>query len=304
MNRHQCGIGIALLLAVAACDGGSDKKPTEDAGQGGTGGAGALTGGRGGGGGDVAARAGNGGSATVGLKLVWALGEPFPLPDASAGTSDTPPSVPIGGMKVCVHGHDEIACVMSDAEGHFTLVGLPPRTELVLTFDKAGYTKASKTVGTASTDMQGVDIIYISPDSHNPPVTLKGGKGGVSFLALTPVPGSTDPTAVLALPGVTVALSPATGDGPFFYDRRIVLHASATQTLSSLGFFYNLDPGEYTLSFDHPKFACAPLNIGLAAWGLPAPPHGVRFTVLADYLTTEMLTYCTPKSVIAGADGG
>ena len=161
MSRCACEIGLVALLSVAACSSSSSDKKSADAGGGNGGVKGGGTGGKGGKGGSAATPD----SGAAGFKLAWSVVEIRPAPDAGVPDAGgaTPP--PLEGVKVCVNGHDEIACATSGADGRFTLVGVPPRTRLVLTFDKAGYLKESKSIETASTNMQGTDGVFMFPEA-------------------------------------------------------------------------------------------------------------------------------------------
>lgn len=302
MTRIGHGLGVCALLAVAACSSTSKDKSAAGSDGGGTGGSNGKGGaGNAGGGADSGTRL---------FKLNWAFADATPV-SAEAGAPDAAPVAkpPLGGVKVCVDQHKEIDCVTSAADGTFTLAGLPPLTNLVLTFDKTGYVRASKTIQTASTDMQGTPPIDIFPTGtiDVPPdgVTLETGKGAVLFFTIGPVPGSSDPNAFRGLAGASVAISPVAGKGPFYIAANSTkIDKSLTKTGSGTGYFYNLDPGDYTLLFDDPVVDCAPISIGLSGWGVPVPPNGTKFTVLADYTADEIGVFCTQKSVIVGGDGG
>jgi hypothetical protein len=307
MSRYGSLVGLVALSGAFACSSSTDKKSSADAGSSETGGKGG-SGGSGAGGGT----AGKGGSAapdsgSAGFDLGWSLLDMQPGSDAGVPDAGAPPAPPLAGVKVCVNGHEEIACVTSDADGRFTLKALPPRTVLVLTFEKTGYLKQSKTIETASTDMQGTNSIpiYAEATAIGPSgVTQAKGKGTMDFFAIGPLPGNPDPNAFQGIPDVAVTLSPAKGDGPYFINAKNKFVDGATKTIAGVGFYFNLDPGDYTITFDQPAFDCAPISIGFSGWGVPVPPNGVKFTVLADYMTTEAGVFCTPKSVIVGGDGG
>jgi hypothetical protein len=303
MKRIAVGLGVFALLGVSACSSSSDKKSVADAGPG--------AGGSHGTGGSPSASGGGSADAATGFKLTWGFADGSVLPPDSGVPDAGFTSPPLSGVKVCVDQHPEIACVTSDANGNFTLLGVPPRTNLVLTCEKAGYVNASKSVQTSSTDVQEsapIDMFanHASP-ADTPPagVTLDGTKGSVLFFALGPVPGSADPNAFGLLAGVSVTLSPAAGKGPYFFgvgDKKPDL--SLTKTLGGAGLYYNVDPGDYTLTFDDPDYDCAAIGGGFGGWGVPAPPNGVKFTVLAGHMVDEMGVFCTTKSVIVGGDGG
>jgi len=286
MTRHVRGIGLLVLLGASACSSSSKntKSTSSDAGT-------------------------DGHAAAAGFKLTWSLVNASPAPAGDAGAADAGPrKLPgVEGVKICVKDHPEIACATSAADGSFELDGLPPLTNLILTIDKDGFVKESKTIQTASTDMNvgnGILMFETSKAAVAGGVTQDPTKGAVSLFAIGPVPGSTDQTAFQTEPGVSVSLSPKSGDGPHFSNRKGKFDPSATTTLDGLAFYYNVDPGDYTLTFTDAQLDCAPISIGLSGWGIPDPPSSVKFTVLAGYVTEEVGVFCTPKSVIVGGDGG
>src|SRR5258708_19271941 len=58
----------------------------------------------------------------------------------------------VADVKVCVDGHADIACVKTDAQGHFSLGDLPGGTELVLDLEKDGYVPSLKPIKTSYDD--------------------------------------------------------------------------------------------------------------------------------------------------------
>jgi hypothetical protein len=303
MTRILQGLGAFALFAASACSSTSSDKTRS-----------APDGGGGGGSGNK----GTGGSSNAHsdagskvFKLAWATKDGSVSPPDS-GVPDAGFTAPrLAGVKVCVYQHPEIACVTSAADGTFTLEGLAPLTNLILTFDKTGYAKASKSIQTASTDMQITTPIDMFAEGSIDK-TVDGGaldstKGSVFFFTIGPVPGSADQNAFQGLAGATVTIAPVKGSGPFYIGKNgKTIDKALTQTLSGTGYFYNLDPGDYTLTFDDSAVDCEPISLGASAWGIPVPatPHSVKFTVLANYTADEIGVFCTQKSVIVGGDGG
>lgn len=75
----------------------------------------------------------------------------------------------VPGVQVCLYADAGVPCVTSDSTGTFTILGLSPRTNTVLTLTKAGYTPLIEAIQTASTDMDGTgNPIFINLTSDPP----------------------------------------------------------------------------------------------------------------------------------------
>jgi hypothetical protein len=241
---------------------------------------------------------------TKGFNLEWSVTNGAALAGTDGGAP--PPLSGLAGVKVCVHDMPEIACATTDAKGEFELLGLPALTNIVLTLDKEGFVPASKSIQTASTDMNvnGSSILMFGATTLQAPDGFEQvpNTGSVDFFAIGPT--DADPNTFVILSDVGVALSPSRGERPFFSDARGVYDPTAKSTVGGFGFFLNLPPGEYTLTFTDEKHDCAPVSAPIAGFGIPVPPTSVKFTVLAGYLTEEVGLYCLQKSFIVVPDGG
>ena len=243
---------------------------------------------------------------TTGFKLEWSVTDGAGLlGGADAGAAPTLSGLP--GVKVCVHGMPDIECGTTDAKGQFELLGLPALTDVVLTLDRDGYVPASKSIQTASTDMNvnGSSILMFDATTLKAPdgVEQLPNTGSVDFFALGP--RDDDPNTFVVLSNVGVDLSPSKGEGPFFSDATGVYDPTAKSTIGGFGFYLNLPAGEYTINFTDPKHDCAPVSAPIAGFGVPVPPTSVKFTVLPGYLTEEVGVYCLQKSfIVIPPDGG
>jgi hypothetical protein len=220
--------------------------------------------------------------------------------DAGNGVNGIP------GVKVCVDQHAEIPCVMTAADGTFALPGLPPATDIVVTFEKSGYGNTIKAIETARTDMQDTNPIFMflstDPDPAIGVAVDRQNKGMVVFFAIGPDPDGGNNFA--ADMGATVTLSPAGGNGPFFLGNNNAFVLSATTTQAFFGAYYNLDPGTYTLTVNDPNNDCAPVSFPFGGWGYPVPPNSVKFPIRAGTLTDQVGVLCTKKSAIVKVDSG
>jgi len=252
-----------------------------------------------------AVRGDDGGKRASGrLDLLWSVVESGPLGVALDGPQRITDLPPLAGVEVCVDGVDGIPCATSATDGTFVLKGLPARTDLVLTTQKDGYVKTLRAIETASTDMDGTAFPLVSAKRGGPRpdfgFTYDDNLGAVSFFAV-----ELEQDGGSALPkGIRTALSPTTAQGPFFTTDRNVFDKSAATTIGGLGFFFNVEPGDYHLAFDDRNADCAPISFPFGAFGYPAPPTSVRFPIRSGYVTDQIAVLCTQKSVIASPDAG
>jgi hypothetical protein len=219
---------------------------------------------------------------------------PRPTPTSArlawnVGDLATNPPVFLEGVEVCVHEHPDIPCAETDDAGRVELAGLPRDTPLDLTFHKDGYIPTLKTIETSFVDMDGTANPVMMPavgTLGTPGVELElETKGVLGFFAV----GDSGP-----VPGTKVSLSPASGDGPFFVGLDGVIDPDATATLAVGGVFFNLEPGEYTLTTSAEGRKCAGMSFPFAAFGIPAGGESVIGHVLPGYYTWQVGTLCTP----------
>jgi hypothetical protein len=228
--------------------------------------------------------------------------------DASSGDDGGGGPPPVVGVQVCIYQNTAIACQTSDQNGQFTLTGLPVRTNIAVTLNKAGYLPVLIPVQTASTDMDGrSNPIYMAPSTTDPyaPVTVDWtNKGQVNIFALGASP--TGDSNFVGEPGATLSLSPAAGDGPFFLDDHNDFVPGATAFVDTLAAYYNLTPGMYTLTYADTTDDCEPILFTFAGWGYPVttPKHTLQFPIVAGYATGVVGMLCTPNSVVVTTDGG
>jgi hypothetical protein len=207
-------------------------------------------------------------------------------------------------VRVCAYQKPEIPCTTSDADGIFVVRGLPSVQHVVLITQKSGYVRTLRAIETASTDMDNTAAPLVTSKSDGPRpdlgIAYDDSKGAVSFFAHAALSDGG-----LGLPsGVAVTLAPKTAEGPFFTTRDNTFDQSAKSTVGGLGFYFNVTPGDYELTFEDPAADCSPLSYPLGAWGYPAPPTSVRFPVLSGYVTDQVGVLCTQKSVFGPADAG
>jgi hypothetical protein len=225
--------------------------------------------------------------------------EPAP-PDAGAGGYQN-----LAGVSVCVYQNAAIPCVTTDANGIFTISGLPAVSNMALTFHRDGYVPVLTAIATPNTDIDGLSgagspLLMTSstvPSKTPVPVDIAT-KGVVTVIAI--IPGSSGrPTDSTGDVGAKISLSPMTGNGPYFLDQtNTAFVPSATSMVYEAAVYFNLDPGDYEITIDDPNHSCSPLSPLLGLYGYPAPPTSVKFPIVAGYGTSAVGFYCTAKSVI------
>lgn len=242
-----------------------------------------------------------------GLKLLWRVvesGAPGTRLDAGSAIGATANFPPIAGVRVCVYGRDDLPCVTTHSDGTFTIGGLKPLEQVTLTCDKNGYVGSLRSIEAASTDMDGTGqpIVMGKRSASNDlglGISIEENKGVASVFVLGPAPDG----GLGLSQGAKLSLSPVSGEGPYFTDSHNVFDKSATAMMGGLGFYFNLDQGDYALTVDDPNADCAPISFPFGEYGIPEAPRSIRFKVLANYATDQLGALCTAKSAVTiGAD--
>jgi hypothetical protein len=211
---------------------------------------------------------------------------------------------PVAGARVCVYQRPDLPCVTSHADGTFTLGGLKPLEQVTITCEKKGYVGSLRSIEAASTDMDGTGspIVMGKRDQKlGLDLTIKDDTGALSVFVLGPAPDG----GIGLSQGTKISLSPTSGDGPYFTDSHNVFDESAKGMIGGLAFWFNLDEGDYTVTFDDQNADCAPISFPFGAFGIPQAPRSVKFKVLKNFATDQLGALCTMKSAVKiGADGG
>ncbi|MEC9071977.1 MAG: hypothetical protein VX938_06330, partial [Myxococcota bacterium] len=174
---------------------------------------------------------------------------------------------------LCLEGLDDIPCAVSEEDGTYTLTGAPPDTVVDLSLSGWGYKDLHTWLYT------GDGVTWSSPmiasTLHEQVLGLVGVNPKSPFdhgdFVMRAYDGSTlSEGAYQGTPqaGVTFALEPADGDGPFYFSSSVGAPgafsapipsptATATDELG-LGFIANLSTGDYALTCAHPEKTCAP----------------------------------------------
>ncbi len=209
----------------------------------------------GGGGSKGAGGSGGGGTITISGSLTEFTPAPAP---ADGGMPMASPAV--GDADVCVLDDDSVPCVKSLMDGTFSISGVPANAkETGLTFTKAGYLRAAYLGSTLAEDIS-LNISIPNDDLAMAFAGLVGitwpdaANGVVAFTVFTNNTLPDGGVTGTALDGVSVALSPNDGKGPFYTTSAGLPDTTLTQTSmgSSLGFFASVPPGDHELTYTHP----------------------------------------------------
>jgi hypothetical protein len=245
-----------------------------------------------------------------GVNVTWQITARAPA--FGEGESDASASaMPLAGVNVCVYQMAGVPCVTTDAQGAFTLKGVPAQGEFVLTADKAGYRSIAQPMVTMGVNVNAATVgplAMAAVSDPDPPVGAAidwVNKGQVEFFVLGP--GALLPdSGPEGVPGATVTFTPASGVGPVFLSDQNSFDASAKTLIDALGGVYNVDPGNYTLTFTAANADCENIVVPVEGFGYPGAAHQVTFPVIKGY-TTTVGTFCNATSAAvttdAGADG-
>lgn len=207
------------------------------------------------------------------------------------GTEEPTEETPVEGMEICVFEHDDIPCVQTDADGKFEIAEVPNEPVLV-SFTKDGYPSYLRA---ASSGLGTILITRIMDDERTTEnAEMLGGTypddatGGIVFGALTyNTEGVESPYAFsmnevinwICLDEVTVSLDPDSGVGPFYVDENEQYDTSLTETSEAgWGSIYNIEPGDYTLTYSHPQMDCGqPVEVRVVAGYITHYVSGICF---------------------------
>jgi hypothetical protein len=204
------------------------------------------------------------------------------------------------GVTVCAFARPDIPCVVSDATlATFDLL-LPANSETGVTLTVGGYASVLVPVVTGSGDQSGWRIGMEAASDQATWYAAFGAKypdSTTGFLSA----GATSP-AGQGVAGLAMAMTPGSGEGPFYFaaDQTPAPGATAT-SIDSAALFANVRPGEVTVGYGPSAFACA-LHFG----GWPsAVGNAVRVPIAAGFETHVSQTCLAPTvDADAAADGG
>ncbi|HET6280681.1 MAG TPA: hypothetical protein VFH73_06945 [Polyangia bacterium] len=187
-------------------------------------------------------------------------------------------SVPIGGAKVCLLDHPEVACAVTDSLGAYSMtLPLPDGSGLyAVTFAAPGHLGYT-TPGGDGFWPSGVGL-YL--DGWATDLSMAAGftypAQGTAFVAVRLLREQGG-----GLSGATVTLSSAAAKGPVYENVMFMPDPSLPSTsLRGIAWFGNVTPGEFTVTVNSPVAPCTTLDI-TGLW--PAVgPDTVKAEVGAD----------------------
>jgi hypothetical protein len=235
----------------------------------------------------------------------------------AAADITTPVQGPLAGVDVCIvdkTGKNDatVPCTTTDSQGAFELRGLPRNSELIARFSKPGYDPVVNALDAKEADLRlfaefiGMDDAYTkrktfarreAPDGSSAPTPPMDPNGGALVLfaiqpAATP-PGTAGNSLDWAV-GTRVAIKPAIGDGPFFFDPDPKVAGQTDPDAKSIvgggAIYLNLPPGDYEVTFTHPTLPCSyfPSNV----YGFDGGPNTIRAPVFAATWTSTVGVFC------------
>ena len=317
-----CGLSLVVLAGCSSSDaanptgtpdaGTGGGSSSEGASSGGTAGGGASSGGKSGGGtgGGTASDAGDGGglvsySGTVVAGVPGTIGKEAGIAGVSVCIVDAT------GAKVT-----SIPCATTDAKGAYTISNLTPHQQLIAEYSKAGYGTQIAAVDVQTGDISRIAfrLVRLGGDGGadgggtpnfgwDPSVVMDPTNGTVNAFAVQAAhaDGGTQGTGVDYTTGVSFAITPKKGDGPFYVNLDESFASGATSTTGGYGgWFLNLPPGTYTIKATHPTLKCSAVPGNGYGW---AQSDGTLKTPIIAGLNTQAVGFfCAPPPADAGKD--
>lgn len=160
------------------------------------------------------------------------------------------------GVNVCVPGRSDVACAKSGADGAVKL-GLPAGAEVMIGCENKAYGPVYMTWTLGNADLDAGRFGVFTRSTASSFVELSGGK-------LTPTAGALMVNVYEDLvertkrvSGATFTLTPKAGGGPTYVSATKLPQPSLTaSTEGGPGLFYDLAPGDYTVTIAHPTRTC------------------------------------------------
>jgi hypothetical protein len=205
----------------------------------------------------------------------------------SGTISDYSTNKPLDGMRICLYFPKKSPqpCTTSAADGHYT-IAMPQNSMVGLSYVLSGYTSEVLIGLTGSETTQPLDYAALPTATIDALAGAAGQKIDATkaqlFVSVT-APSST-PAVGAGVPGVTMAIAPASGAGPFYASPSGLPDTGLTSTSAfGLAAFVNVEPGQSVVTLAPPSGGCAPSTPG-ASWP-GTGPNTTTVVLVAGYLT-------------------
>jgi hypothetical protein len=197
----------------------------------------------------------------------------------------SPSAAPLGGVTACVFAQPTTPCVTTDVTGAFDLP-VPARSETGVTLALPGRDPVLVSFVTGARDQDGFRIGMQSASLVSGVATALGLAYPIDASSGFLAAFASAPGSQANLPGVRVAITPATGKGPIYLASTGAPDPSATSTSArGVGFFGSVTPGALTVTFS-PAAPGATLSCTSNFGGWPsALPNSVRVPIVAGFDT-------------------
>lgn len=212
---------------------------------------------------------------------------------------------PFGGASVAeveVCEDEPRVCTATDSEGRYTLTGLSPEREVVVTYRKDGFVPAlralvtprwSSTLGTVQLVPTDYDLSGFNDAlraAGRPELDLSNlGLPSVSFSAVSGANSNIDV-------GLHVQLDPSSASEPFYFlaPSAEIAVAVASDQNAGWGIFLNVEPREdYELVYEHDDGDCEYVPSSFAGWpSKRGRPNATRVPVREGYTTYATWVFC------------
>jgi hypothetical protein len=176
------------------------------------------------------------------------------------------PVVP--NVKVCVYENTSIPCATTDAEGKYSLQGLPESLDVYLSYEKDSFAPVLfKPVTGTGNELPAILVVTttyrdsfakaggIDPDENAGLIFFRANlleDRGTSFKQKF---GTTE---LYYLKGYSVSLEPASKAGPVYVSAEWKADASLTKSSPAGWGIIQAAPGNYTAKYTHPVLTCPP----------------------------------------------
>ncbi len=203
---------------------------------------------------------------------------------------------PVANLQVCLYSPmlSPQPCATTGADGTYSLPGIPASTQVAASLTGGAYYPSLylKTTGAAdeTNDIEAISSGTITLLTAVVNVQADPTKGQIAVIALDGNPPPDGGTGPAHNSGISVALTPSSGSGPFYLDATGIPQMVNKQSMTSakgVGAYINVDPGVVELTYTAPAgITCA---APIAGWP-GSTPSSIKALVVAGYGTAAYMT--------------